>query len=387
MIFSNWFDYWVPTKIFHGYGVLDRLGEIIEKEKFPGKNFLLVTGRAAMKKSGFTDKVLKLVAGNDRQIVLYDEIEPNPTAEHVDTGARIAVKEECDAVIGFGGGSAIDAAKAIAVVAGNGGNIWEYTDEGKGTANTLPVIAIPSTAGTGTEADRYFVITNSNIRSKKGFAFEAVYPQLSIMDPVLTESMPYQTTLDTAMDILGHAFESYISKKSNPFGEIIAANAIWLVFNYLPKVLKNGSDREARSALMMASAFGGIAIDRGGVCTPHGISMKLGGLYNITHGQGVGIILPYAIENARPEVDEKLDFMARFMGIARGSRSKNAEAVISRLFTFREEVGFFTRLSDIGIKEENIDEILERCIGDEDIESDPGDYSPENIKKFLEKVI
>jgi len=387
MIFSNEFNYWIPTRIYQGYDILDRLGEIINENKNLGENFLLVTGKTAMKKFGFTDRVIKLINDTNKKVVLYDAIEPNPTTDQVDAGARIAVKEKCSAVIGFGGGSAIDAAKAIAVSAGNGGGIWEYAKGGKDTTKTLPIIAIPTTAGTGTEADRYLVITNSATKSKIGLAFDENYPRLSILDPGLTESMPEQTAIDTAMDILGHSFESYVSKKSNPFGEIIAANAIWLVFNYFPKVLKNGKDREARSAMMLASSFGGIAIDRGGVGTPHGLAMKLGGLYNITHGQGVGIILPYALENARPEVDEKLDFMARFMGIERGSKSKNSEAIISKLFTFREEIGFFSKLDEIGIKKENIPDILERCIGDVDIENDPGDYSPENIKKFLEKVI
>jgi alcohol dehydrogenase len=387
MIFSNEFNYWIPTRVYHGYGVLDRLGDIIKENKNIDGNFLLVTGKVSMKKYGFTDRVIKLINDTDKKVVLYDAIEPNPTTDQVDVGARIAVKEKCGAVIGFGGGSAIDTAKAIAIAAGNGGDIWEYIDDTRDTTKTIPIIAIPSTAGTGTEADRYFVITNPELKSKRGFAFDEAYPKLSIMDPELTESMPKQTTIDTAMDILGHSFESYVSKKSNPFGEITAINAIWLVFNYLPKVLKNGSDREARSAMMMASAFGGIAIDRGGVGTPHGVAMKLGGLYNITHGQGVGIILPYALENARPEVDEKLDFMAKFMGIERGSKAKNAEAIISKLFTFREKIGFYTRLSDIGIKKEDIPDILERCIGDEDLDNDPGDYSPDNIKKFLEKVI
>ena len=387
MGFLNEFSYWIPTKVYHGYGVLDRLGEIIRENNAIRGDFLLVTGRVSMKRYGFTDRVIKLINATGKKVVLYDAIEPNPTNDQVDAGVRIAVKEKCGTVIGFGGGSAIDAAKAIAIAAGNGGSIWDYKDNDKDTKNTFPIIAIPSTAGTGTEADRYFVITNPDIKMKKGFAFDEAYPKLSIMDPQLTETMPEQTTIDTAMDVLGHSFESYISKKSNPFGEIIAVNAIWLVFNYLPKVLKNGTDREARSAMMLASAFGGIAIDRGGVGAPHGVAMKLGGLYNITHGQGVGIILPYALENARPEIDEKLDFMARFMGIARGSKTKNSEAVISRLFTFREKIGFYTRLRDIGIKKEHIPDILERCIDDEDLENDPGDYSRENIKRFLEKVI
>ncbi len=283
----------------------------------------------------------------------------------------------------------MDAAKGIAVVAGNDGKIWDFRSDKMDTSGTLPIITIPTTAGSGTDGDRYFVATNTRENSKKGFATDYTYPAISIMDPELTESMPHQVTVNTAMDILGHSFEAYVScGEVNAFSNMIALNSISLVFSYLPRVLKNGKDKEARSALMLAATMGGIAINHGGVGAPHGIAMALGGLYNITHGQGIGIILPYAIEKARPKIEDKLSFAARFLGLSSsGDDGKDAGAVIDKLHEFVEGVGFPRKLGEIGIKEENIPDILGKCVGDDDLENDPGSYSLEETKEFLEKII
>jgi len=385
MDFTINYDFTIPTRVHSGYGILDRMDSIVSGKKL-GRNILLVTGKTAMKKLGVTARLTDLLKKAGRNVVLYDAVEPNPTNHRVDDGVRLAVSERCDAVMGLGGGSPIDAAKGIAVAAGNGGEIWDYAEPGADTSKTLPIIAVPTTSGTGTDCDRYFVLTNPEKKSKIGFAFDEAYPAVSILDPKLTETMPRQTTLDTAMDIMGHCYESYISRMRNPFGEIIGLNGIRLVYDYLPKVLENERDAEARSALMLAAAFGGIAIDRGGVCSPHGIAMKLGGLYNITHGQGVGIILPYALENARPHIDDKLDFMARFFGEDRGSREKNAEAMVRKLFDFVESIGFKTKLSEVGVTEEMIPEVMQRCVDDDDIENDPADFTG-NIESFFRKML
>ena len=277
--------FYVPIKFYSGYGRFSDLGKLSEKV---GEKFLLVTGKSAMKKMGHTDKAIKILRENGKKVALFDQVDPNPTTDMVADGAALAVKENCDAVIGLGGGSPMDAAKAIAVVAGNGGSIWDYREE-KDTSKTLPIIAIPTTSGSGTDGDRYFVITNKDINSKKGFASEYTYPRISILDPELTMKLPVQVTKDTAMDALGHSFEAFVSCGNiNAMNNLISLNSIWLIFENLPRVIKNGKDIQARSALMLAATMGGIAINRGGVGSPHGISMAMGGLYNITHGQDRG---------------------------------------------------------------------------------------------------
>jgi len=176
------------------------------------------------------DDAISLLKAAGKNPFLYDNILPNPTIDMVDTGAEIAVKEKCGAIIGIGGGSTIDAAKGIAAAAGNTGKIWDWQEGSRDASKTLPIIAVPTTAGSGTDADRYFVLTNTALKFKEGFATDYTYPKISILDPGLTESMPDNVTRDTAIDAIGHSFESYYSKKSNPFSDMVALNSIYLIF-------------------------------------------------------------------------------------------------------------------------------------------------------------
>lgn len=385
MRFDDDYKFYVPIKFYSGYGRFSQLGKLSEGV---GKKFLLVTGKSAMKKMGYTDKAIKILRESGKSIVLFDLVEPNPTTDMVADGTALAIKENCDAVIGMGGGSPMDAAKAIAVAAGNGGDIWDYRQE-KDTSKTLPIIAIPTTSGSGTDGDRYFVVTNKDINSKKGFATEYTYPHISIIDPELTMSLPDQVTKDTAMDALGHSFEALVSCGGvNAMSNLISLNAIWLIFENLPRAVKNGKDIQARSALMIAATMGGIAINHGGVGSPHGISMALGGMYNITHGQGVGIILPYAIEKAMGEIKDILGFAARFLGLSSSmDDEENSKILVNKLHQFADDLGFPRRLSEIGISKENIDDILNKCNGDADLDNDPGSYTQKETREFLEKII
>jgi len=262
----------------------------------------------------------------------------------------------------------MDAAKAIAVAAGNGGDIWDYREE-KNTSKTLPLIAIPTTSGSGTDGDRYFVVTNKDIKSKKGFATEFTYPRISILDPELTLGLPEQITKDTAMDAMGHSFEAFVSCGNiNAMSNLISLNAIKLIFENLPRAVKTGKDIQARSALMLA--------------------VTMGGLYNITHGQGIGIILPYAIEKAMDEIKDRLGFASRFLGLSSSiDDSENTRIIVDKLHKFVDDLGFPRKLSQIGIKRENIDDILKRCKDDEDLDNDPGSYTQKETREFLEKII
>ncbi len=386
MRFEDDYNFYVPIKFYNGYGRFNQLGELTGNI---GSNFLLVTGTDAMKKLGITGRAVKMLRDKGKEVVLYDCIDPDPTTTIIDEGGALAVEKGCDAVIGLGGGSAIGAAKGIAVVAGNDGKIWDLWPGKMDTSGTLPIVAVPTTAGSGTDGNRYFTATNTRENSKKGFAVDNTYPAVSILDPGLTESLPHQATINTAVDALGHSFEAYVScSETNSFSDMIALNSISLIFSYLPAVLENSKDKEARSALMLAAAMGGIAIDHRGAGASHGIANALGGLYNITHSQGIGIILPYVIEKARPRIESKLSFAARFLGLGRSSDDgKNAGTVINKLHEFVEGVGFPQKLGEIGIKAKNIPDILEKCEGDEDLENDPGSYSLEETKQFLEKII
>lgn len=385
MRFDENYKFHVPIKFYSGAGRFSELGKLCSGT---GKKFLLVTGKTAMKKMGHTDRAVKMLKDSGMEAVLFDRIEPNPTTDMVAEGAALAVKEGCDAVIGLGGGSPMDAAKAIAVVAGNGGDIWDYRED-IDASKTLPIITIPTTAGSGTDGDRYFVVTNESLSFKEGFGTDFTYPRITIMDPELTLDLPEDVTKDTALDALGHSLEAYISNgESNAFSNLISLDSVRLIYDYLPRAVKNGRDIQARSALMLAATMGGVAINHAGVCAPHGISMAIGGLYNTTHGQGIGIILPYAVEKAMENIMDRLGFAARFLGLSSSpDDGECSEIFVDRLHQFVEDLGYPRKLSQIGIKKENIDDILGKCVGDEDLDNDPGSYSEKETREFLEKII
>ena len=386
MNFQGPYQFFVPIKFISGYGSIERLGELTEGL---GNNFMLVTGKSSMERLGYTQKVLDMLQSKGKKAVLFDGVEPNPTTDTVDRGTDIVKMKKCDAVIGLGGGSAIDAAKAIAVAAGNGGKIWDYRGGSKNTSKTLPIIAIPTTSGSGTEGNRYFVLTNKQLNFKEGFAFEETYPKLSITDPQLTETLSEEITRDTAIDALGHSFEAYYSKTENAFSDMMSLNSIWLIFKYLPIALVDPKNKEARSALMLASTLGGIAINYGGVAAPHGISMTIGGLYNTTHAHGVGLCLPHAIQKAVPEAVDKLSFLAEYLGWSSSdNKRKNAEIVGEKVSDLLAKIKFPESLSTLGIGKEGFPKIIERLIGNEDLANDPGAYeTKQEIEDFLLKII
>lgn len=385
MKFATDYNFYNPTRFFNGYGCLNKLRDLV---KDLGGNFLLVTGKSSMKKLGFTDQVINMLKAEGKRVFLYDNIDPNPTTDMVDNGARLALENNCKVIIGMGGGSAMDAAKGIAVVAGCGGKIWDYAAGKIAGKETLPIIAIPSTAGTGSEANRYLVITNKNEKFKMGLASDYTYPAISILDSKLTENLSREVTIDTGIDALGHSIEAYVSKIDNAYGEIMALNSIKLIFQYLPLILKNKKDIEARSAMMMAAMMGGVAIDKCGVGAPHTIAETLGGLYEVTHGRAVGIILPHALERASDLVEDKLNILADFTGISRSDdKAENSRALIKFLKKFEFEMGVPEKLRGIGIKKDNIGQILEKSVGREDFDTDPASYSSDEIKEFLKKII
>lgn len=384
--FDDAYKFYTPIKLYNGYGRFSQLGELTDTI---GNNFLLVTGTQAMKRMGITGRAVKMLRDRGKKVVLYDCIDPNPTTSIINYGGELAVEKKCDAVIGLGGGSTIDAAKGIAVVAGNNGKILDLKSGRMDISGTLPIAAVPTTAGSGSESNRYFAAVNTHDNIKESFATGGTYPAVSILDPELTESLTHHVMVNSAVETLGHSFGAYIcGRNSNAFTNMIALNSISLIFSYLPRVMEDGKDKEARSALMLAAAMGGIALDHGGAGASYGITMALGGLYNITHAQGIGIILPHAIEKAGHCVEDKMSFASRFLGLGSSSDNrKNAEAVINKLHKFLEETGFPRKLGEIGIKAQNIPAILEKCKGDLNLENDPGSYSPGETREFLEKII
>ena len=283
------FGYNIPTKILFGCGELKRLST----ETLPGKKALIViSSGTSMRKYGYLDKVIGLLKENNVDAVVYDKILPNPIKDHVMEGAAICREENCDMIIGLGGGSSIDTAKSIAIMACNDGDYWEYVEGGIGKglpySKALPIIAIPTTAGTGTEADPWTVITNLETNEKIGIGSTLTFPCLSIIDPELMVSVPPHLTAYQGFDAFFHAAEGYIANCATPISDIFALEAIRLLYKYLPVAVKDGNNLKARAKVAWASTLAGMVESTSSCTSEHSLEHALSAYYPaLPHGAGL----------------------------------------------------------------------------------------------------
>jgi alcohol dehydrogenase len=284
------FTHHIPTKIFFGPGSLNQLSQI----QLPGiKGLIVISSGPSMKKNGYLDRVIQMLNTNGSYTVVFDKILPNPIRQHVMEGAELARKEQCDYIIGLGGGSSIDSAKSIAVMAKNPGDYWDYisggTGKGKPVLNgALPILAITTTAGTGTEADPWTVITHEERHEKIGFGIPETFPCISIVDPELMVSVPPLLTAYQGFDAFFHAAEGYISKLANPISDTYALKSIALLNTYLPAAVKNGSDIEARTNVALANTLSGFVESTSSCTSEHSMEHALSALHpSLQHGAGL----------------------------------------------------------------------------------------------------
>lgn len=312
------YTYFMPSKLLFGAGSLRQLHE----QSLPGHKALVVVGGTSVKKYGYLADLEEQLNAASVQHVLYDRIQPNPTKDQVMEAAALAKTEQCDCIIGLGGGSTIDAAKAIAMMATNPGDLWDYFHGGtaKGQplqAKPLPVVAITTTAGTGTEADPWLVITNTSTNEKIGFGCDATYPTLSIIDWQLMVTVPPALTAYQGFDALFHSVEGYLNQGASPVSDVLALEAIRLVGKYLPTAVSRGNNLAAREQLAVANTLSGIVESLSSCISQHAIEHALSGFHpELPHGAGLIMLsLAYFQHFVQQHCcDERFVTMAKALG-------------------------------------------------------------------------
>ena len=311
------FQYYMPTRILFGKGQLSHLHE----QELPGKKALIVTSAGtSMKKYGYLEQVERQLELAGVSYVLFDRILPNPIREHVMEGAALARQMGCDFIIGLGGGSSIDSAKSISIMATNEGDYWDYIEGGSGKGKPvlqrpLPIVAITTTAGTGTEADPWTVITNG--KEKIGFGLDSTFPVLSVVDPELMMTVPKRLTAFQGFDTLFHATEGYLNLRANPMSDLYAQKAITLIGRSLAKAVQNGQDEQARAEVALANTLAGIVECTSGCTAEHSIEHALSGAHpNLEHGAGLIMIscAYYANVAQKGNRDDRMIEMAKWIG-------------------------------------------------------------------------
>ena len=351
MMNANWN---FPTTIWFGAGRIKEIATACNQLNISKPLFVTDEGLVKLKIVADTLEILKEKGLN---FSLFSEVQGNPTENNVMSGVTQFKSNKNDGVIAFGGGSAIDAAKAIAFMAGQNGSLWDFEDiEDNWTKADIdaiaPVIAIPTTAGTGSEVGRASVISDTKRHVKKIIFHPRMLPELVIEDPELTMGLPAHITAWTGVDALVHAIEAFCAPGFHPMADGIAVEAIRMISIYLPIAYKDGYNLEARSQMLIAASMGATAF-RKGLGSVHSVAHQLGALYNQQHGLLNAIILPYALRQNSSAIREKMIYLSKLLEL----KENGVEAVIKYICELRKELGIPHTLNEIGINDKNAEEI------------------------------
>lgn len=334
-------------ELLSGPGSIRQLPGIIQETA--ATKLLLVTDKG-ISSIGLAGDLLEDLSNTNLSCTVFDDVQPNPSIANVEAGLKVYLDEQCDGIIAFGGGSAMDCAKLIGARAANPDIAVLAMSGGFKVKNALPpLFAVPTTAGTGSECTLAAVITNPDVREKFAVASDKIVPAYAVLDPQLMVSLPPHITAHTGMDALTHAIEAYVGKTGTPFTDEHAEQAVKIIFADLEQVFADGSDLEKRSNLAYASYCAGLAFTRALVGYVHAIAHNLGGLYGVPHGLANAIVLPYILEFSREDCETKLARLAVVGGLGDPQESDRelSHRLIEKIRSMNETMGIPTRVAEI----------------------------------------
>lgn len=378
---SNW-NY--PTTVWFGNGRVRDLPAACRQLGI--RRPLLVTdeGLAGLPVTG---DCLSVLRGAQLPAALYSSVQGNPTGANVAGGVAVYRRGEHDGVIGFGGGSAMDAAKSIALLAGQQRPLWDFEDSGDNWARAdagaiAPVVAVPTTAGTGSEVGRAAVILDEDARRKKIIFHPRMLPGVVISDPELTVGLPPDITAWTGMDALVHAVEAYCAPAFHPMADGIAIEAIRIIGDALPRAVARGSDLEARGHMLVAASMGATAFQKGLGCI-HAIAHTLGALYNVHHGLANAILLPYGLALNRDAIDARMQHLCRVLALP----GNGTQGFIEYVVQLRQALGIPHTLAEVDVDLARADEIGEQSLADPSTAGNPRPVTANELAQCLRNAV
>lgn len=375
-----------PTEIRFGQGRLQEIGGLVARH---GTRCLIVSGPAESALAPTYRRITDLLGAAGVETAHFDGVVPNPTTQTITAGAEAAKRHRADVVLGVGGGSSVDSAKAIAVEATHEGSAWDYRycSARQPDARTLPIVAVPTTAGTGAHVTQVSVLTNAALRDKSALYNEAIFPRAAIVDPTLTLTAPRHVTACTGFDVLTHAFESCLHPNASPWTRPMAAEAIRLVASYLPAAVQDGDDLEARTQLAWADTLAGFCIANAGVTLPHGIGMAIGGMYpHVAHGQALAVVYPAIASFTWEAAPEAYALLGRLLDPALAVLPVEQAAAASGgvLDAFLSATGLATSLQELGVPAAELDALAKQSLVLPDYKGHPRVASLEDVMGILE---
>lgn len=387
------FSYFLPVHIQFGW---DKVDSVADFAKPYGNKALIVTGRTSAKKSGLYDRVTAKLDAAHIEHVLFDQVDANPLTTTALDGAALAKSESCDMVIAIGGGSIMDCAKGIAFMSVNEGDINDYIFNRKISDKALPLIVIPTTCGTGSEGNGFGVLTNPETGDKKSLRCNAIVPKVSIVDPAVMGTMPPHVLASVGFDALCHNIEAYTSKTAQPFTDALVHYAVTLLAQYLVPLYKHvKAMAEGKSAVLnetqltkawesvtLASTIGGMVINTAGVTLAHGMEHPASGLKDITHGVGLAVIEPVAVEYTWSANPDKFGALARIFNHGDGSELGEALRLIVH------DLDLTTNFTELGFTKKDIPWLVDNVyvVATGNIANTMADVSREDIEMLYKKI-
>ncbi|MFP4000925.1 MAG: iron-containing alcohol dehydrogenase family protein [Thermoplasmata archaeon] len=375
------FDFEIPTELEFGPGKINILSEKLDKLDI--ERILIVTDKG-IEKTGIIDRVRSELDNVEYEI--YDKVESNPKDYQVEDGAEIASDFEPDGMMAIGGGSPIDCAKGIgALLSGESDDISEYYGKETVGEAILPFISIPTTAGTGSEVTFSSVITDTESENKKSIRSPYIAPDISILDPELTLSLPETLTAYSGMDAFTHAIEAYTAKTATALTNSFALSSMELILDKIEEAVENPRDIEARSAMLLGSTIAGIAFNHSDVASVHCMAESLGGVYDAPHGLCNSIILPYVMEYNKDHCNEKYARVAEMMDYRCESKKTAASKAVEGIKELNEKLDI-PSIQEIGLKESDIEILAEMSVNNLSNESNPRDMEKEDYIELFKRI-
>ena len=374
---ANW-SY--PTAIKFGPG---RVKELADHCKAAGITKPLLVTDKALASLPITAQALDILDAAGLGRAVFSEVDPNPNEKNMEDGLKVYRAGGHDGVVCFGGGSALDLGKMIALMVDQSVSVWDLEDIGdwwtRANPDTIaPIIAVPTTAGTGSEVGRAGVLTNSETHKKKIIFHPKLLPVVTICDPELTVGMPAFITAGTGMDALAHCLEAFCSPFYHPMSQGIALEGMRLVFENLPKAYATPTDIEARAHMMSAAAMGAVAFQKG-LGAIHSLSHPVGAVYGTHHGTTNACVMPMVLDFNRNAIEEKITQAAAYLGIAGGF-----EGFKARVESLRTELGIPANLTAMGVKAEDLDMLTDMALEDPSCGGNPVEMTRENTRALFE---
>ena len=346
-----------------GAGSVKKLPKLCKAQ---GKRSALIVSDPGVIKAGVVEPVLQALRAGDVDVTVFDGVAPNPTRGDVEAGVEVLRELSDPVVIAVGGGSALDAAKAIALMGPNAGGLGDFAPGCKPKRPGQPVIAVPTTSGTGSETNMFAVITDETLSKKQLVGHLSVQPVISVLDPSLTLGLPAAVTATTGMDVLTHAVEAFSSARSNPLADSVALRAIAMTTAYLPRAFDDGSDVEARAQMLLAAHLAGIAFSSAGLGMCHAMGHPLSARLGVAHGQSLASLLPDVMRFNRHTCESKYAQIAIAMGATEpgADNATNSERAVSAVERLRARVKTDLTLEALGVTEPGIVQLVDDALAD-----------------------